>query len=329
MEKTSTSQNCRNVELTPDLIYDRICGLKDQIEKLISLLKNCQQHHCDIAGLPRAFVDSEGKDSVFEDVEEIKLFRSEGAAAFEQYLSQLRFQPRYEKSPSTDLTISQIAARRTVGVIHLRAVVQGRGEEIVKLVESINQQKKSIGEDLAFLYPDAMKRSRHFYRKLLPDVVPKSITRLIPIAPFNTLRVHFSWLVNGYTQKILNRDDVVRLIHTANDTIAARNPELNVTELNNRDENKLGNHERFYRLVPAKVNPRYRVTVEEGGKPQQLNPVRAVIPLLILQEKDLIEYRQLSELNLLNGIQPNRNKKRVERTAILETLQIYQYDTPE
>ncbi|CCO48436.1 hypothetical protein VIBNISOn1_530005 [Vibrio nigripulchritudo SOn1] len=327
MEKTSTNDSSRNTEITPEFIYDRIFGLRDQIENLISLLKNCKRHHCDVAYLPRCFVDSEGKDTVFDSVDEILLERSSGDTAFEYYLTQLRFQPRHEKSPSKDLAISQIAARRTVGVIHLHEVVAGRKDEIHQLVEDINQMKKRIGNDLASIYPDPMHRSRNFYRKYLPDIVPKSITRLIQIAPSNTSRVHFSWLVNGYTQKIINRDEVVRLIHSANNKIALANPDLRVNVLNSRDESKLGNIDKFYRLIPSKVNPRYRVTVEGEGKPKQLQPVRAVIPLLIMQNEDLKEYRQLAELHTLQGTQRNRNKKRVNRKPILEALQIFECDT--
>lgn len=310
---------------TPDEVFNEICLLKQQIEQLCLLLANCHIKHCDVAVLPRQFVDDEGNDSVYDPVSSIVLERLTDKAALSHYLQTLGFQKRHE-DPSTVTTkggLSQIGARRTVGIIHLTPLTYERREQITLLVGDINTRKRAIGKSLSNIYPNAMQRTRLFYRKYFPDVVPKSITRLLPIAEPHTCRVHFSWLASGYTQKKLNKDEVLTLVEARCSKQIKQDPTLNFDECMRMDTQKIGNYPYYYQISAGKINPRYRTTVQEGQGRVQRPPVRAVIPILILQDEALLKYTRLSDLESLEQLQANRNRKRVQRTPLIPALNLY------
>ena len=329
MEKAEHIGSCSDVEtlsqVTPDDVYNAIWSIEQLIKQLVQLLSNCHLLYGDVAMLPRHYIDEDGKDSAFNDVESIALARFSEKEAFELYKQHLGFQKRGDDPLKEDKgQLSQVGARRCVGLIHLKPVVESRGQEIHDLVAKINAKKKWVKSKLSDLYPNKVNRTRHFYRKLLPEYVPKSITRLIHIAEPNTCRVHFSWLANGYTQDPLEREQVIELIERKNLRLSqAENCQLSFKELNDKDMPNVGYHDKYYQILPAKIHPRFRVTVIQEDRKKQRPPCRAVIPLLVVQQQPLLGYTQLRELNSLSELQANRNKKVVEREVIDNALCIY------
>lgn len=308
--------------VTPDDIYNTIWRLKQSIAHLASLLANCHLTQAEVAVLPRHYVDEDGNDSTFDEVESITLERMYNKEALAYYLDVIGFQKRNEDLAKEAMaSLSQRGARRAVGIVHLSAIVDGREQEIRDAISNINNTKKWIGRALREVYPKKMDRSTKFYRKLLPEFAPRSITRLIHIADPNVCRVHLSWLASGYTQEKMTRDEVITLIERKNNELLQATG--GTSGVNTQDIANIGYFDKYYRIVPSKLHPRCRETINLDGRKRQLPPKRAVIPLLVLSKSPLLGYTPLRDLTSVGDFQPSRNKGVVERIVVSQRLGIY------
>ncbi|USD35533.1 MULTISPECIES: DNA replication terminus site-binding protein [Vibrio] len=322
MEKPNCTVHSESTGITPDSIYECICLIESKTEELIKLLSECDTHHCEIAIPPKAFVDEDGHDSVYEEISSIELDRLIGNDATEAYLNHLRFQQRHESAPAPGLQISQIAARRMIGLIHLKPMNEDAKTQIENLIDCINDLKSHVKKALSDYYPNSMARTRKFYKKYVPDILPKSITRLIRFSKETVTRVHFSWLANGYSQEKYSYEEVKTIIEDTNLKLS-KEIGMDYAELCEKDFAKLKPGEIYYRFLPGKINPRHRLTIREGGANIRKLPVRSVVPLLLLQNEPLLDYTPIADVRSISELQPNRNRKRVERIPVIEKLGFY------
>ncbi|EHD1698849.1 TPA: hypothetical protein I7142_23400 [Vibrio vulnificus] len=308
-----------------EVVLESIQTIENKIESLKSALKMGQIIHASLAQAPFHTVDEHGWDSVYDPIEAMPLERHYNLEAFNIALEQLGFAKRHQKGKGT---LSQIAARRSVGIIHVAPRDAKLYDEIRELVQTINELKRSVKADLKILFPSTMERSRKFFNKYYPQFLPKSITRLIQIAPPSTIRVTFSWLNKGYSTEKLNREQTESFIDRINRAKLSNNPELSfdIEKLNKNDISRLSHYKQFYRMLPAKLNPRQQITIIDGDKKRQLAPQRAVIPLLVIQSTALKSYHELTELNSITNLRLCKNKKIVFHRPAIEEYGLYAWD---
>ncbi|MDN3661173.1 DNA replication terminus site-binding protein [Vibrio agarivorans] len=317
---------------TIDEVFADVQMISNKLNTLQAHLVECEVYYANVAVLPRAAVNEDGYDTVFDPLTSVKLIRLEGKEAALHAIEQIDFQYRSKDGfNTTNETLSQIAARRSVGIVHLKPNSEEHTTLINDLVAEINTMKRTLKQDLQPLFANTMQRTRLFYKHFFPDILPKSITKLIRLADADACRIHFSWLNQGYTTEKMDRKRAIEYIDKINSRKLSNNPELGLTldQLNKNDIQKLGNYQKFYRIFPAKMNPRQQITRDVGGNRKQMQPQRAVSPILYIGEKPLEHYGVLHDLNTLDELRKCSNKARVEHLAAIEAYGLYCFDTVE
>lgn len=317
-------------ESTPLLSHNEMVELAKeiqwQIDELIKQLRGCHLMHASVAVLPRHSVDENGYDSVFDPVSSMALDQLEGTEALNHALESLKFYERHRDFASKNPELlSQVAARRSAGIVHLLPFSFIQERNIRNLVHSINKNKVLLKDNLADNYKTSYARRTKFYQAHFPQFMPKTITRLIHIAPEHTTRVHFSWLNKGYTVEPMDEKQVLSFITNLNKKKLELNPDLGLElkQLVEIDTNKLGQHKHFFRTMPAKLHPLQRVTAMEEGVPVQTPSQRAVVPLVVLQKQPLLTYGKLNSLDSLDQLRKCINRKLVDHRPVIEEYHLY------
>ncbi|WP_281188408.1 DNA replication terminus site-binding protein (plasmid) [Vibrio harveyi] len=315
---------------TVESVLADIQWIENTIEELKDTLRLGKCINASIALPPLHAVDETGWDSVYDPIEAIELDRIYGKEALEYALQQFGFMERnHDSFKHKDARISQVAARRSVGVVHIVPLDELSESSIRELVKNINHAKLKVKSDLKLLYPNTMERGRKFYTKYFPNLLPKSITRLIQVAPPTTTRVTFSWLNKGYSTEKMDREKTITYIDRINRQKLSSNPDIQIdlNTLNQNDEARLSHYQTFYRMLPAKLNPRQQTTIRtEDGKLKQMPPQRAVVPILVIQPTPLDNYHELSDLSSLASLRLCKNKKLVDHVAAIEEYGLYAWD---
>lgn len=317
---------------TVEQVCEDIQVIQNKLGVLKAKLLQCDVVYANVAVLPRSSIGESGQDSVYDPITSMSLRRLGGREAVEHTIEQIDFQYR-NKDPFSDTTeaLSQIGARRSVGIVHFKPRTNNDEQNIYDLVSEINGLKGDVKEDLKRLFSNTMQRTRLFYKRYYPEIWPKSMTNLIRIAAPSTTRIHFSWLNQGYSMEKMDRKKTIEFIDKINSIKLSNNPELGLSleDLNRNDINRLGNYQSFYRMYPAKMNPRQQLTCIVDGSKKQMPPQRAVNPIIYLGQQPLEGYGELRDLNSLEEIRKCSNRSRVEHVPAIEEYGLFCFDTPQ
>ncbi|MDD9176096.1 DNA replication terminus site-binding protein [Aliivibrio sp. S2TY2] len=306
--------------LSGEGLYDYLLSLLDTIEAEVldvsALIRQGEIVHAEVACLPVAEVTEDGIDTIHHEIETIYPTRLYGNDAIEAYLRNIQYQYKHSD-------LSPKGARRCVGIIHVRGSADYE-EQLKDKIHFINQLKLEIKTYLSACCPTSRHRQK-FYQHTRVGVLPKTVTRKLHLAKPDVAYVSFSWLNKGYLQEKINYKRALDILHKANASIAENRTDLDVTDLNSRDEVKLSpfEHKEITWIRPSKLNPRFKCSyyIDEGT--YQDEPIRATSPLLIVQRTPLKRYKKLDDFRGVHTLAKVEGLKRVKRTPIIEYLGMY------
>lgn len=290
----------------PKLVYETLNKLVGQFA---IHLKQGQYVRAYTQSFPNAEIDDNGKDHVFEDVENITLEYSDGINAVDSYLAML-------KPQSKKLGISSLSARRLAGVIHIKGTEDWL-VQTYKLLDDIHTAKKDFQESLVSLTATRYARQQ-LLRTFAPELLPLTAYRQFPYIRHDEPieRVYFSWVTQGRTYEELDLDGTLNRIRLRNHRKVELGCQLSESELNDIDIAALGNKEAFTLVRPSKVYATMQ-TVDLNQKISQ--PIKLALPMLVLQPLPLKHYPVLPDFNLDN----EKIKKLAKRTKLIPVIQEY------
>ncbi|ELP5729258.1 hypothetical protein QTV44_002524 [Vibrio vulnificus] len=275
-----------------------------------------------VAKLPIAAITDDGKDSVYDPIEQIELTYYQGEEAVAEYCRYIQFQTK-------QCDLSPIGARRLVGTIHLTGSRQYR-EQLLDSLRELNQSKADYLEALTSTYTTTYERQK-FYKAYRPELIPLTITRKLHY-PENGLivsRVYYSWLNKNYAQDTVDYPFVEKLIKSRAKAKVALNPSLDEKKIYDIDLERLapyGECAHYIWRKPTKLNPRCTPTFlnpETENGIEHGDPIRATLPYLVIQDELLEKYHVLDNYMGERALRVVKGAKRSQHHPILPEYGIF------
>lgn len=290
-----------NLSVSATATFEKIqSGIKD----LSALVASSSFYYASTAKLPVPEVLEDGHDTAYDQVERIVLERHTDHDAIAQYIDSIQLQMK-------SIDYSNIAGRRTAGIVHLK-VSPERAQAIADKIDEINQLKVSLEEKLTDKLKSYYERSK-FYQQHFNGYLMVSVFRQIPCAKQAVKRMAFGWIKCGYKETPIGFVEAERLVKNRVEAKVRANPNLNAQDLLKADLKRLNSADetKLYFMRVTKINPMVEIVYQNEEK----TTVRASVPILLLQPVPLKSYTELSDYN--GVLRKTVGKKTAKRTPVI------------
>ncbi|MFL7013653.1 DNA replication terminus site-binding protein [Enterovibrio norvegicus] len=135
--------------------------------------------------------------------------------------------------------------KRFAGVLQLQASID-EYRQVMKLVVESSLERDFIIKAMKDLEPNSRKRGA-LTKKLFPDILYQTLTRKVPIAPFGSTSVMFSWCEEQKSVKKLSIEQAKVIVEAINSSAPAWQAQKNI--------NKLEEFDFVYKATNVRVHP--------------------------------------------------------------------------